>query len=387
MSRPRLDRPVYRLTGRPGKRKWYVTWTDQTTGRSRYASTGIEVQEPGQPCEAAKSYLAAFAQEQDSPAENATVSELMDKRMDAWKATQPRGKPAIGVMKSFHNMLKGYFGPMRPGDILPQTVLGYHAHRTKNTKRPGGGKPIVAITRELEELRTALLYAKENRWIDEAPKIAFPAPRPPRSVVMTRAQGKKLIEAAETAHIKLFILIALTTGQRRGAILDLTWDRVNLKTGTLDFRNPREQESNKRRGVVNVDEGLTKALQKAKDMAQSDYVIEFRGKKVESVKTGFSAAAVSAGLAINGKPWVTPHVCKHSVISWLAEDDWPIEKIADLTATDIPTVRRIYRKMNPDYLSGLRDTLGGIVFGPRKKTPKRGIDPTRGRRKKTGHDR
>lgn len=378
MPRPRLERPVYKLVTRKGKRKWYVTWTDEL-GSSRYASTGIEVQDPDQPCETAKAYLSTFARQKEAPAEGATIAELMDKRLEAWKVTRPRSKAAIGNMKSFHRHVKGYFGPMVPADIVPETILGYHAHRTQNTKRHGGGKPIVAITRELEELRSALLYAVANRWIDQAPKIHFPAPRPPRSVFMTRDQGQTLIDAAETAHLKLFLKIALTTGQRRGAILDLTWDRVDFTNNRLDFRNPDEQESNKKRGVCNVPAQLMKELKKAYKLAQSPYVIEFRGKQVGNIKKAFNNVAADAGL-----DWVTPHVCKHSVISWLAEDKWNVEEISDFTSTDIPTVRRVYRKVSPEHLIGLRDSLSKIVFGPRKRGRKRGINPTRGRNNGNG---
>lgn len=286
-------------------------------------------------------------------------------------------------MRSFHNFVKGYFGRMQPCDIVPETIRGYHAHREKNTKRHGGGKPIVAITRELEELRSALLYAVSNRWIDHAPKIDFPAQRPPRSVVMTVAQSKALLKAAKPPHLKLFINIALSTGQRRGAILDLTWDRVDFATATLDFRNPEEQETNKRRALTSVSAPLIAELRKARKLAQSPYVIEFRGRRVLNIKTAFNRAAADAGLS-----WVTPHVLKHSVISWLAEQGHTVEKISDLTATDIPTVRRIYRKVSPESLGPLRDSLGTLLFGASKQGRKGAINPTRGRKnQKNGNAR
>jgi len=55
---------------------------------------------------------------------------------------------------------------------------------------------------------------------------------------------------------------------------------------------------------------------------------------------------------------------KHSVISWLAEDGFTIDQIADFTATNRQTVDRIYRKFNPDYLSDLADSLSKKVFAP-----------------------
>lgn len=390
MSRPKLERPVYRLTKRPGKRKWYVTWTE--AGGSKYTSTGIEIQEPGNPDEEpaadAQAYLSEFARAQNAPSADPTIGELLDKRMDAWKGMRPRSKAALSAMKSIHNHLKGFFGTTRPADITPQLLLDYHQHREDNSKRPGGGRPITAITRELEELRTTCLSSKANKWISEAPQITYPAKRPPRELFMSRAQGLKLIKAAKSAHIALFIKIALATGHRRGAILALTWDRVDFDRGILDFRNPDEQETKKRRGVCEVPHELIVELQKAyrEHSRKHDRVIEFRGKPVADVKRGFAEAAIAAGLVVPGKhkndppkPWVTPHICKHTAISWLAEDGWPVDRISDFTETDVPTVRRVYRKVNPESLRGLRDSLGAILY-PRARKPKGGVNPTPGRK-------
>lgn len=376
MSRPRLERPVYRLTKRPGKRKWYVTWTDLSTKgrRSRYASTGIEVQEPGNPDEEpgseARAYLAAFADDQDAPSDQPTITELLGKRLAAWKAKRPRTRPALKKMESFHKHLNAFFGHLTAPHARPAKVAEYTAHREQNNHRHGGGRPIAAIRRELEELRSAFIMAAENEWIERAPKVALPEPRPPRDAFMTREQGFHLVGAAKVAHVRLFIQIALSTGQRKGAILGLTWDRVDFERGILDFRNPEEQVNKKRRGVCSVDPRLLTALREAFELARTDHVIEFQGEALADIKKGFAQAALDAGLVRPRKakggqvmvPWVTPHVTKHSVISWLAEK-WDVEKIADFTSTDEKTVKRIYRKVNPEHLGGLRDTLGGIVFG------------------------
>ena len=61
----------------------------------------------------------------------------------------------------------------------------------------------------------------------------------------------------------------------------------------------------------------------------------------------------------------TSHLMKHSVVSWLAAKGWSIDEIADFTSTDRETVRRIYRKVNPESLRGMADDLARTpVFGP-----------------------
>jgi integrase len=48
----------------------------------------------------------------------------------------------------------------------------------------------------------------------------------------------------------LFWLLAFGTGARTAAMLDLTWDRVDLIRRTIDYRVPGVVYKNKRRAVV-----------------------------------------------------------------------------------------------------------------------------------------
>ena len=127
----------------------------------------------------------------------------------------------------------------------------------------------------------------------------------------------------------------------------------------MDFRDPMKQETKKRRGVVRIGSKLVAALRDQKDFARTKNVIEFHGRPVGDIRYGFRLAAERAGV-----PWATAHIMKHSVISWLAEDGFTIDQIADFTATNRQTVDRIYRKFNPDYLSDLAESLSKKVFAP-----------------------
>lgn len=53
----------------------------------------------------------------------------------------------------------------------------------------------------------------------------------------------------------------------------------------------------------------------------------------------------------------TPHHIKHSVASWFAMDRVPIDQAADWLATDPLTLRRVYRKFDPNYLRSIADAF------------------------------
>lgn len=336
MPRPALETPRYRLTRRPGKRHWEITWTEG--GRSRYKSAGTEDESEAQ--EALAQYVEDLGQDAEP-----TLSRLLDQR---WADLKNRGKGSANV-RYLHNTAKRLIGHLQPADLTPSRVSKYMKDRAPHR---------TACTRELEEITAACHLAAENGIIAKAPKIKRPPKAPPRDRFLTKDQAQKLIAACESEHVKLFILLALTTGARRNAILDLTWDRVDLERGRVDFQDPEKVITKKRRTATPIDRRLVAVLQATKDMKRTDYVIEYRGKRVTNIRTGFRLTAERAKL-----PWCSPHVLKHTAISWLAEADISVEKIADMTATDPSTVRRIYRKFNPDYLAELSETLADHVIG------------------------
>jgi integrase len=121
------------------------------------------------------------------------------------------------------------------------------------------GKSNSTVKTELEALRACLRW----HYGKDAPIIVAPAPSKPRDRYLTKDERDTLLEHIETPHVRLFVILALTTGARMGAILDLTWDRVNLKHGTIDFNPPGRDKSNKRRTVVPINSRLREALEEA----------------------------------------------------------------------------------------------------------------------------
>lgn len=58
----------------------------------------------------------------------------------------------------------------------------------------------------------------------------------------------------------MFVRIALYTGARSGAILDLTWDRVDFANKLIYFKNPDRIVRNKRRATVPIEGALLRSL-------------------------------------------------------------------------------------------------------------------------------
>jgi integrase len=225
-------------------------------------------------------------------------------------------------------------------------MVGPPNARRKKLVRPG------TIIRELVTLRASLKWAVKDKWIsaDELPFIEVPSSPPPRDRWLTRQEAEQLLESAQARHVKTFLAIALYTAGRAGAILDLTWDRVDLKTGLIDLGNATGGNG---RSVVPVAEPLFPYLREAREAATCPFVIEHGGNGVASVKTGTRAAARRAGLI-----GVTPHVLRHTAATWMVQRGIPIEQVARVLGHKDPRVTwRTYAKHSPDYL---RDAIAAL---------------------------
>ena len=87
-------------------------------------------------------------------------------------------------------------------------------------------------------------------------------------------------------------------------------------------------------------------LVKAREIAQTDFVIEYRGDRVRSVKNALAAAARRAKIQ-----HVSPYIFRHSAAVWMAEARVPMEEIGQfLGHENIETTYRRYARYRPDFL-------------------------------------
>ena len=248
-------------------------------------------------------------------------------------------------------------GPLRVDQMNQARWDGYRAGRiTKPRPREFDHKPRPVasgtLRREYTVLRAALRLAWKDGFLLKPPQIEPPAESQSRDRYLTKDEARALIQHAHTLHVRVFVALAIYTGARRGAILGLTWDRV--QNGIIDFQEPGRQLTAKRRSIVPVNPQLAVILAEAQAAAVSDHVVEWQGRAVPTgLRWSWAKLCVASGLT--WKP--TPHHIKHSAASWMAMDGVQITQAADWLATDERTLRKVYRKFDPAYL---RSVMGAL---------------------------
>lgn len=234
--------------------------------------------------------------------------------------------------------LTKHLGALKPMQLLSAVFR----HPKTGYVKLRGVKP-GTILREIGVLRAALAWAVEQQWIKVAPKISNPVATPrPRDRWLTRDEARKLIDACYEPHIKAFVILGLMTAARTGAILEARWSQVSFERRMIDYGIGH---GNKRRVVAPLNDEAFRTLAAAKELACTDHVIEYHGRRVTAIKKGFRAACQRAG--IKG---VTPHILRHSAATWMAMDDVSMREIARLLGDTEETVERVYAKHSPRYL-------------------------------------
>jgi integrase len=81
------------------------------------------------------------------------------------------------------------------------------------------------------------------------------------------------------------------------------------------------------------------------------HFIEFNGKPIASVKTGFARAVRRAGLSSEGGR-VVPHTLRHTAATWLMQRGVPMWQAAGYLGMSTDILDRVYGHHSPDHLKG-----------------------------------
>lgn len=338
-------------------------------------------------------------------AEKALADYLADKHKPEWRTGEPHEVAVADVL--------AYYGAEKAVTHAHPELVGYHmtplleffgnrmcdwldasACRQYVAGRASGkiGRRKVQPTtarRELETLQAALRFCRREKKLSVDIDLTFPEKAEARQRWLTRSEVAALIGGAlgftvtacdvktrkpvkwgrmfrPSYHVARFILIGLYTATRHEAILAMRW-KANTKGGWFDLaggvmyrRGQGQKETNKRRPAVPIAENLAPHLERWRGLTVHGPV-EYHGRLIQKERKGFERARVLAGL----DDAVTPHVLKHTYITWAMQRGIPIWEVAGFTGTSEKTIRDVYGHHHPDAMPNAKRRFRGHSLGNR----------------------
>lgn len=301
---------------------FYAVWSDPIKGTQRFALRTQDRQD-------AERQLADF--QIKSAADRTLVSEIMD----AYLIDRDQTAANPVRIRDAWKRLKPHFGHLRPDQVNRVLCRSYCVRRTKDGVGEG------TIRTELQYLRAGLRFANPNTpAIIEMPKK--PAPRDKR---LTKEQFALLVDATKHHHMKVYLWLARMTAARPGAILELRWTQIDWERGRITLGDGTKRKKGRPTVPMHSD-ALIELLRETQKGALTDYVVEYAGGPIKSIKKGFATAAEKAGI-----PWATPYALRHSAAVWMAEEGVPMAEISQFMGhSDSRVTESTYARFSPEYL-------------------------------------
>lgn len=268
-------------------------------------------------------------------------------------------------------------------EVTAATCREYTAKRTSKSM----------ARRELEDLRSAINYHAKQGFHREIVMVTLPQRGIPKERWLTRAEAARMLwvcwryrevqtlsrgvfkgELVRTKkyplrHIAKWILLALYTGTRAGAVATASPTRqegrsyVDLDRGVFYRLAIGRRRTNKRQPPVRLPPRLLVHMRRWRRMnPDMQYFVEWQGKPVKSIKTGFARVLTLA--AIDGSYGsVSPHTFRHTAATWLMQAGVSTWEAAGFLGMSEKTLREVYGHHHPDYQA---EAAAGIGYRTRQ---------------------
>lgn len=223
----------------------YDFGTDPATGKRRIATSTVRGDRKDAEKELRRLLRTLDVGEHVDPS-RLSVRQWLEQWLETVRAeVSPKTHERYGEI--VRNFLIPAFGNVALTKLVPaqiQAAYNTWAAGGRRDGKPGGLSP--QTRRHIHRiLRTALSRAVEQQVLARNPADVFkkrlPKVERPALLTLTADQSARLLEAIAHSRVYWPVLLALSTGMRRGEILAVRWKNVDLERGTLRVMESLEQ--------------------------------------------------------------------------------------------------------------------------------------------------
>jgi integrase len=270
----------------------------------------------------------------------------------------------------WRNSLEAHFAHLAPSQVTQDVISSYIAGRDV--------KPQTAA-RELRQLLACLSFHGR----EPGGKLRLPADGAPRDrwlrdeeVARLHAAAADLAGEERLSRLQVFMWLALETGARLTAILELTWVRVDFGTNVVHFDWAERRKTKKRRASVPISASLRPVLERAWQERTGETVVPRGG---DHMWAAVQRCVRHAGLApkdprrVDTATGISPHVFRHTAATKMAREGVPIWIIAKILGNTVALVERVYAKHSPDDLREAINLISRRSGVTREELPNSGV--------------
>ncbi|MBW1954627.1 MAG: site-specific integrase [Deltaproteobacteria bacterium] len=295
------------------------------------------------------------------PESRVTFSELAE-----WYLNLERVKAlaSYGTIKINIGKFNKVFGDTMVSDVKPADLENYQAKRLKEGIAPA------TVDHEIGKTKTMIIKAFDNDMVSgnvlktfKRVKKTLKPGSDVRDRVLSHEEFERLLSHAE-GHLMGILMMGYYTGMRRGEIMGLTWDRVDLQKRVirLEAKHTKDREA---RNVPICDE-LYRVLREMPNRIQqaggSNRVFQYKGQGIkgdirDSLKQACKKAGISYGRFTKGG--FIFHDLRHTFCTNLRKAGVPESVIMEITGHSTREMFDRYNRVDDEDTKKAVDQLQG----------------------------
>ena len=269
---------------------------------------------------------------------------------------------------------KARLGSTRLSDLTASVITEHKNALLATQTRRGSAMSPSTVVRYMAALSHALNIAmKDWDWLEDSPMRKVTRPREPRGRerFLSDDERTRLLEACResaSAHLYTVVVVALSTGMRRGEIMGLRWDMIDFEHEQIRLYATKNDTS---RSVALVGHAM-ELLQRRRPARLNDAALVFPSA---SGRASIGGPQTVGSIVVDvKKPWTTAvrrakltdfrfHDLRHSCASYLAMNGASTVEIAAVLGHKTLSMVRRYAHLGQSHTRGVVQAMNEKVFG------------------------
>ena len=301
-----------------------------------------------------------------------TLGDLADRYISEVLPTKPKN---ASNSKQHLVWWKSKLGAYALSDVTPALIVKCRNELLATTTRRGTKMANGTVVRYMASLSHAFsLAVKDWQWIDDSPLRKVTKPKEPRGRerFLSDTERNALLQACQASTSRFLhtaVVLALSTGMRRGEIMTLRWPQIDLVNGRILLFETNNDTS---RAVPLAGRALTMMNELTK-VRRIDTDLVFPGEVTQQAMTTADGKAEIKPVDLT-KPWTTAltkakipnfrfHDLRHSAASYLAMNGATTIEIAAILGHKTLQMVKRYSHLANSHTSSVVTAMNEKIFG------------------------